>query len=173
MKTLGQILFLFGSLSLLSIGGGNSVLPEMHRQSVGEYQWLTDSQFADIFAISQAAPGPSILIVTLIGYKAAGVLGGLLATIAVIVPAAILVYLVSFFWEHAQKSPLRHAIEKGFAPLTVGLVLASAYVMGKSTDHDWRAYLLTGLCALVFIFTKTNPLVVVGIAGLIGFLGWV
>jgi chromate transporter len=173
MKTLVQIFLLFGSLSLLSIGGGNSVLPEMHRQSVGKYHWLTDNQFADVFAISQAAPGPSILIVTLIGYKAAGVLGGLLATVAIMLPAAILVYFLTLFWQHAEKSPLRHAIEKGFAPLTVGLVLASAYIMGKSTDHDWRAYLLTGLCTLVFIFTKTNPLIVVSIAGLIGFLGWI
>src|ERR1700726_4777965 len=173
MKTWLQILILFGSLSLLSIGGGNSVLPEMHQRSVNDYRWLTDTQFADIFAISQAAPGPSILIVTLIGYKAAGVLGGLLATVAVMLPAAILVYFVTLFWQHAEKSPLRHAIEKGFAPLTVGLVLASAYIMGKSTDHDWRAYLLTGLCTLVFIFTKTNPLIVVSIAGLIGFLGWI
>ena len=82
MKTLVQIFFLFSSLSLLSIGGGNSVLPEMHRQSVGTYDWLTDNQFADVFAISQAGPGPSILIVTLIGYKAAGILAGVLATIA-------------------------------------------------------------------------------------------
>jgi chromate transport protein ChrA len=72
-----------------------------------------------------------------------------------------------------EKSPLRHAIEKGFAPLTVGLVLASAYIMGKSADHDWRAFLLTGLCALIFIFTRTNPLIIVALAGLIGFLGWV
>ena len=173
LKTLVQIFLLFSSLSLLSIGGGNSVLPEMHRQSVGKYHWLTDNQFADVFAISQAAPGPSILIVTLIGYKAAGILGGVLATVAVILPAAIVVYLVTFFWQHAEKSPLRHAIEKGFAPLTVGLVLASAYIMGKSTDHDWRAFLLTGLCALIFIFTRTNPLIIVALAGLIGFLGWV
>jgi chromate transporter len=173
VKTLVQIFLLFSSLSLLSIGGGNSVLPEMHRQSVGKYHWLTDNQFADVFAISQAAPGPSILIVTLIGYKAAGILGGVLATVAVILPAAIVVYLVTFFWQHAERSPLRQAIEKGFAPLTVGLVLASAYIMGKSTDHDWRAFLLTGLCALIFIFTRTNPLIIVALAGLIGFLGWV
>jgi chromate transporter len=172
MKTFIEIFLLFSSLSLLSIGGGNSVLPEMHRQSVGSYQWLTDSQFADVFAISQAAPGPSILIVTLIGYKAAGILGGIFATIAVILPAGIVVYLITLFWQHAEKSPVRHAIEKGFAPLTVGLVLASAYVMGKSTDHDWKAYLLTAVCTVVFIFTKTNPLIVVGLAALVGFLGW-
>jgi chromate transporter len=173
MKTWLQIVLLFGSLSLLSIGGGNSVLPEMHRQSVIDYHWLTDNQFADVFAISQAAPGPSILIVTLIGYKAAGILGALLATVAVMIPAGALVYFVSRFWEHSAQSKIRSAVEKGFAPLTVGLVLATAYIMVRSTNHDWRSYLLTVLCAVVFIFTKINPLIVVGIAGLAGFLGWV
>jgi chromate transporter len=173
MKTWLQIVLLFGSLSLLSIGGGNSVLPEMHRQSVNDYHWLTDSQFAGVFAISQAAPGPSILIVTFIGYKAAGIFGALLATVAVMLPAGVLVYFVSRFWEHSAGSPMRSAIEKGFAPLTVGLVLATAYIMGRSTNHDWRSYLLTALCAAVFVFTKINPLIVVGIAGLAGFLGWV
>jgi chromate transporter len=172
MKTWLQIVVLFSSLSLLSIGGGNSVLPEMHRQSVSDYHWLTDNQFAGVFAISQAAPGPSILIVTLIGYKAAGIFGALLATVAVMLPAGALVYFVTKFWEHSARSPIRFAIEKGFAPLTVGLVLATAYIMGRSTNHDWRSYLLTVLCTVVFIFTKINPLIVVGIAGLAGFLGW-
>jgi chromate transporter len=67
---------------------------------------------------------------------------------------------------------VRKAIEKGFAPLTVGLVLATAFVLGRSTEHDWRSYLLTAICAAVFIFTKVNPLIVVGIAGLAGLLGW-
>lgn len=172
-RTLVQIFIVFSSLSLLSIGGGNSVLPEMHRKVVFDHHWLTDSQFADVFAISQAAPGPSILIVTLIGYKAGGVIGALIATIAMMLPAGILVYLVTCFWQHAENSPLRKAIERGFAPLTVGLVLASAYIMGRAADHDWRAYLLTGLCTVVFVFTKTNPLIVVAIAGLLGYLGWV
>jgi chromate transporter len=87
---------LFGSLSLLSIGGGNAVLPEMHMQAVKGHHWLTDSQFADVFSISQAAPGPSILIVTLVGYGAgfsvggvpAAIVGGVVATVAMIMPAA-------------------------------------------------------------------------------------
>jgi len=178
-KTLLQIVLLFSSLSLLSIGGGNTVLPEMHYKSVDEYHWMTDSQFADVFAISQAAPGPSILIVTLVGYKAGltvggelmGVLGAILATVAMIVPAGLLVYFVVQFWERAKDSPVRHAIEKGFAPLTVGLVLASGYVMSRAADQDWRAYLLTGVCTLIFVFTKINPLIVVAIAGFLGWMG--
>lgn len=172
-KTLIQILLLFSSLSILSIGGGNTVLPEMHHKAVSNYHWLTDKQFADIFAISQSAPGPSILIVTMLGYKAAGVFGAILATIAMMVPAGILVYIVSRVWESAKESPVRAAIEKGFAPLTVGLVLASAFVMSKAADHDWRAFLLTGICTVIFTTTKINPLFIVSIAGFIGWMGWV
>ena len=168
-----HILLLFSSLSLLSIGGGNSVIPEMHHKSVDAYHWMGDKQFADVFAISQAAPGPSILIVTLVGYKAAGVLGAILATIAMIFPAAVLVYAVTSVWQRAEKSPIRHAIERGFAPLTVGLVLASGYVMSRAADHDWQAYILTGICTAICTFTKLNPLIVVAVAGFIGWLGWV
>jgi chromate transporter len=173
LPRLTQILIFFSSLSLLSIGGGNTVLPEMHLKVVNSFHWLSNKQFADVFAISQAAPGPSILIVTMIGYKAAGVTGAILATIAMMLPAGVLVYLVSRVWERAKDSPLRKAIEKGLAPLTVGLILASGWVMSQAADHDWRAYLLTGACTAIFTTTKINPLFIVAAAGIIGWFGWV
>ena len=181
MKTLLAVMGMFGSLSLLSIGGGNTVLPEMHLEAVTGHHWLTNSQFADIFSISQAAPGPSILIVALVGYAAGlgvagvfgGLVGGVLATVAMVVPAAGLMYLITLSWQKAQKSKLRYAVEKGFAPLTVGLVLASSLVMSKAADHDWRAYLITGVATLIFVRTKTNPLIVVGAAALLGYVGFV
>jgi chromate transporter len=189
LRTFLHIITLFAGLSLMSIGGGNTVLPEMHLKAVRDYNWMTDSQFADIFAISQAAPGPSILIVTLVGYKAglgavpanwpaewaqlSGLIGAILATAAMMVPAGILVFLVARVWEGAKDSAFRKAVEKGFAPLTVGLVLASGYVMAGTADHDWRAYLLTGVCTALFVFTKVNPLIVVGVAGVLGWLGLV
>jgi chromate transporter len=151
----------------------------MHLRSVNGQHWLTNTQFADIFSISQAAPGPSILIVTLVGYaaglKAGGVpgavLGGVIATVAMIVPAASLVYVVTLFWQRAQESNWRIAVEKGFAPLTVGLILATSLVMSRAADHDWRAYLVTALCTLIFVRTKLNPLVVVAAAGALGYFG--
>src|ERR1700737_4160705 len=111
MNTYLQLALMFGTLSLLSIGGGNAILPEMHLKAVRGEHWLTDNQFADIFSISQAAPGPSILIVTLVGYSAglsvdgsvpAGIIGGIVATLAMITPAAILVYVLPFFCQKAQ-----------------------------------------------------------------------
>jgi chromate transporter len=121
MNTYVQLVTMFGTLSLLSIGGGNAVLPEMHLRAVRGAHWLTNSQFADIFSISQAAPGPSILIVTLVGYAAGlrtggvlgGIVGGVIATAAMIIPAATLVYVLTRFWQKAEKSRLRYAVEKG------------------------------------------------------------
>ena len=143
MRVYAYLLAMFSTLSLLSIGGGNTVLPQMHLEAVKGQHWLTDSQFAGIFSISQAAPGPSILIVTLVGYAAGltvggvsgGILGGIAATAAMIIPAAALVFVLTRFWQKAQKSRLRHAVEKGFAPLTVGLILATSLVMSRAADR--------------------------------------
>ncbi|HEY5792669.1 MAG TPA: chromate transporter [Chthoniobacterales bacterium] len=178
--TLTRLLLLFGSLSVLSIGGGNSIIPEMHLQAVKGYHWMTDRQFADVFAIAQSAPGPSVLIVTLIGYKAGlpggigwAVFGAVAATIAMIVPAGLLVYWVAQFWQKAEKSKWRHAVEKGFAPLAVGLILATAFIVSRSADHSKTAVALSFVCTLIFATTKINPLIIVAIGGLIGWLGWV
>lgn len=160
MSTYLQLVALFGSLSLMSIGGGNTVLPEMHLRSVQHNHWLSNTQFADLFSISQTTPGPSILIVGIVGYAAGlpvggvwgGVLGGVIATAAMLVPAASLVYATTLFWEKAEQSKWRIAVERGFAPLTIGLILASSLVMSRAADHDWRAYALTAICTLIFAY---------------------
>jgi len=181
VSTYLQLIAMFGVLSLLSIGGGNAVLPDMHLQAVKQHHWLTDSQFADVFSISQTAPGPSILIVTMIGYAAGleaggipgAILGGVIATVAMVLPAASLVYAITLFWQKAEQSKWRIAVEKGFAPLTVGLILASSLVMSRAADHDWRAYTLTAVCTLIFVRSKINPLYIVAVAGVIGYFGFV
>ena len=87
----------FGLMSLFAVGGANSAIPEMHRVAVDVQHWLTDKQFADVFAISQLSPGPNVLIVTLIGYSVAGVAGALVATLAMCVPTAVLAYTSAAF----------------------------------------------------------------------------
>ena len=99
------------------------------------------------------------------------IVGGLIATAAMLLPAASLMYVVTLFWQKAQKSKWRIAVEKGFAPLTVGLIMATSLVMSRAADHDWRAYLLTAICTVIFIRTKANPLIVVFAAGVLGYFG--
>lgn len=171
--TLLQLIVVFGSLSLLSFGGTNTVLPEMHRQAVTGYHWLTDLQFASIFAISQASPGPSSLIVSLVGLKAAGWLGALVATIAMFTPAAVLTFAASLAWERFRDAKWRIAAEKGLAPITVGLLLASGLVITRAADHGWSAFMLTGATTILLVITRVNPLFVMAAAGLLGGLGLV
>ena len=84
-------------MSLFAVGGANAAIPEMHRVAVEVRHWLTDTQFADVYAISQLSPGPNVLIVTLIGYSVAGVTGALVATLAMCVPTAVLALFVRRF----------------------------------------------------------------------------
>ena len=129
-------------LSLLSIGGANAIIPEMHLRAVDIEHWMTDADFSQMFALSQAAPGPNVLIVSLIGWKVAGVAGAIVSMLAMCGPSFVLTYQVARAWDRFRAAPLRIAIERGLAPVTVGLILSSGYVLTRTTDHSW-----VGLCA--------------------------
>lgn len=171
--TLVRLATLFGSLSLVSFGGGNTVLPAMHQEAVGAQHWLTDRQFADLFALAQAAPGPSSLIVSLIGFAAAGITGAVVATVAMLGPSCVLVYGACRGWERLRTSRWRTAIERGLAPVTVGLVVASALTVTRAADHRAAAYALTAAATVVLAGTKVNPLAVMAAAATLGLLGLV
>jgi chromate transporter len=166
-----QICLLFGTASLMSIGGGNAIVPEIELQAVATYHWLTPEQFADFFALAQAAPGPSILIVTLVGFGAAGIMGAVLATVAMLVPSGALVLVFARFWDRMQTSPWRWAFERGMAPVAVGLIAASGVVVARAADHSAAQYALTVFATIVFCMSNVNPLFVMIFAGLLGWLG--
>ncbi|MGE0724900.1 MAG: chromate transporter, partial [Alphaproteobacteria bacterium] len=139
----------FALVSLLAFGGGNTVLPEMHRQAVEVSGWITDRQFTDLFAIAQASPGPNILIVTLIGWQAAGAPGALVATVAVCLPACALTYVVSQAWDRFRGARWRTAVQAGLAPVTCGLVAAGALVVVDAADTSWTAGAITAATAAI------------------------
>jgi len=172
--TLLALLWVLGSLSLLAVGGGNTVLPELHRQAVSVQRWLTDGEFAGVFAIAQAAPGPSTaLIAALIGLKAAGWPGAIVAALAMLLPAAVLTYAASLAWERFRTARWRVAVEKGLAPIAMGLLLATALVIVRAADHSWPALVLTAICTVLLAATRINPLLIMAGAGLLGWLGLV
>lgn len=170
---IARLAALFGSLSLLSFGGSSSVVPEMHTQAVSVYHWMSGAEFAALYAISQAAPGPSILVVTLIGLKAAGIPGALVATLAMLVPAGILTWIAGTVWKKSSRSPWHRRIEAGLAPLVVGLVFASAWLMSRSADHGPGAVGATLACSAISLHRKVHPLVVIVLAAIAGWAGWV
>jgi chromate transporter len=160
-------------LSLLSIGGANAIIPEIHLRAVEIEHWMTDADFSQMFALSQAAPGPNVLIVSLIGWKAAGVAGALVAMLAMCGPSSVLTYYVAHAWDRFRDAPLRSAIQRALAPITVGLILASGYVLTRAADHTWVAYAVTGTTLLLAVATRLHPLWMLAAAAGLGALGWV
>ena len=116
VSTLYTLAWTFGLMSLLAIGGANSTIPEMHRVAVDVHHWMTDTQFADMFAIAQLSPGPNVLIVTLIGFHVAGVIGALIATFAMCGPSAILAYYVSNMLSRSSQSPWPALLQTALVP---------------------------------------------------------
>jgi len=177
MKADGDILVAlfvqFAVMALLALGGANAVVPEMHRQAVELRSWMTERQFTDMFAISQAAPGPNVMLVTLIGYHVAGVAGALVTTLAMCGPTAVLAHFLGRTWDRFKDAHWRVAVQAGVVPISVGLVGASAIVLTKAADHSWLAAVITVVTASVMYWTRWNPLLLIGIAGLAGLTGLV
>ncbi|MBS0321626.1 MAG: chromate transporter [Proteobacteria bacterium] len=161
----------FLTLSLLSFGGAAAALPDIHRRVVDVHGWMTNSEFTQMFALSQAAPGPNVLVVCLIGWKVAGVLGGIVAMTAMCAPSSVLTYVVAHASDRFREAPLRVAIQNGLVPVTVGLIVASGYVLTVNTDHGVPAYVVTLLSLAVLVFTRVHPLWVLGAGGIVGMLG--
>jgi chromate transporter len=161
----------FGLMSLFAVGGANSAVPEMHRVAVDVHHWLTDKQFADVFAISQLSPGPNVLIVTLIGYAVAGLGGALVATVAMCLPTALLAYGVSRFLGRSSHARWPAIIQAALVPLSIGLMAASGLVLGLASDRTWVAALVTVGAAVLASLTRLNPLWLLAAGGFLGFVG--
>ena len=170
------------SLSLLSIGGAITTAPDMHRFLVDTQHWLTDAQFNASIAIAQAAPGPNVLFVALLGWNvgmnaggmSAGLLGVFLALLGILIPSTTLTY-VAARWGHRNRE-LRavRAFKQGMAPIVVALLIATSWILAGangSSLKDWPAWLVTAATALVVWRTKIHLLWLLGAGALLGWFG--
>jgi chromate transporter len=164
---------LFASLSLVSVGGANTAIPEMHRVAVDVMHWLSDRQFADLYAISQISPGPNVIIVALIGFHVAGLKGAGVAIAAMCGPTCVLAFLVARTWDRFKDARWRVAVQAGLVPVALGLLGASAFVLARAADHNVYAALITAATAAIVFWTRLNPLWVFAVAAAVGFAGLV
>lgn len=169
--TLVTLFVQFAILSLLAFGGANAVAPEMHRQAVEVGRWMTDKDFAALFAIAQAAPGPNFMISTLVGWKAAGVPGAIVATVAMCAPSCLLTYWAVKAWDRYRDTRWRAVVQAGVAPVTVGLVASSAFLLSRAADGNWRFAAVTAATGTVAYFTRLNPLWCLAAAAALGTMG--
>lgn len=182
----------FASLSLLAVGGAITTAPDMHRYLVDETHWLSDAQFTSSIVLAQAAPGPNILFVALMGWNvglnAGASLGGgwaslglaslgvLLTMLGIMLPSSVLTYMATrWAHQHREKIEIR-AFKSGMAPIVIALLLATAWLLTMSHQQpakDWPLYVLTALTTLVVWRTKVHMLWLIGAGALLGGLGWV
>jgi chromate transporter len=175
MKTDGGTLLtlagFFAVLSLFAIGGGNSAVPEMHRYSVDVQHWLSDRQFADTFALAQLTPGPNLIIVALIGYHVAGVVGALVTTLAMCGPTSVFAFFVGRASDRFTGASWHAALTRGLIPVTLGLTASSAIIVARTADYGWVAAAITLGTALTAYFVRVHPLWAFAVAALLGLSG--
>ncbi len=153
-----EILIAFASLSFLAVGGAPGMIPELHRVVVENHHWVTDAEFAKLFALSQTAPGPNLLIISLIGWRLAGLLGLLAATAGAIVPSSILAFIVGRLMERVAKASWYPYLKGAIPPVVVGLLLSSGVVTARAADETTLAFALSGLGAAYVVLSQRNPL---------------
>ena len=176
------LFFHYLTLSLLSVGGAITTAPDMHRFLVDQQHWLSDEQFNASIAIAQAAPGPNVLFVALLGWNVGlnaggmltGLLGVLLSLLGILIPSTVLTYAAAQ-WGHRNRD-LRavRAFKQGMAPIVVALLIATGWILASangSSLKDWPVWLVTMVTALIVWRTRTHLLWLLGAGALLGWYG--
>lgn len=164
----------FAVLSLLSVGGASAVLPEMHRSLVEVHGWMSNREFAQLYALAQASPGPNVLVVSLFGWKSAGAAGAVVTTLSMILPSSLLTFYADrLLWRGAGAVAWREVFDNGLAPITVGLIAASGTILASANLHNPLALCFTAATALITWRTKFHPLWLIAAGALAGLTGLV
>lgn len=166
-----QLFLEFALLSFVAFGGATALLPEMHRVVVEHHHWLDDTTFTHLYAIAQAAPGPNVLVVTLIGWKVAGLAGALAATLAMCLPMSVLIYLLIDRWQGFAGKRWQKAISLGVAPLAVGLIVSGATLIAQAARFEAAAWGLVLATVLASFRLPLHPLWLIAAGAALGGLG--
>jgi chromate transporter len=159
-------------LSLLAVGGAIATAPDMHRYVVVEHGWLSDAQFTSSVAIAQAAPGPNLLFVAVIGWNVAGFAGVAATMLGILIPSTTLAIAATRWGSQRRESRFVRAFTSGMAPVTLGLLLATGYVLTEPSRTSLGAMALVVVTVLVIARTKLSPIWMVALGALVGALGW-
>ncbi|HVH81634.1 MAG TPA: chromate transporter [Stellaceae bacterium] len=148
----------FAPLSLLSFGGSNSVIADIAHQSVELQHWTSQREFADLFALSRAAPGPGSMLCALLGLKVAGLAGALVATVAFYLPASLLLFVAAKVWGRWRGSTWHTAVERGMAPIAAGLFLSGGVAVLRVAPAGISAWLAAGAATAALLYwPKLHP----------------
>ncbi len=175
-----ELLGLFGHfllLSLLAVGGAITTAPDMHRYVVDEHHWISDAQFSASVALAQAAPGPNVLFVAVIGWNVAGPIGALATMSGTLLPSTALTLYANRWGTRRRETRGLRAFTTGLTPLTIGLLLATGWVLAQpyvvDGTHRLGALTVVAISIVVMMRTRLSPMWLVGLGAVVGALGWV
>lgn len=171
MNLLIDLFVQFALLAGIAFGGATALLPELFRVVVEQRHWMDAATFANLYAIAQAAPGPNLLVVTLIGWKIAGLAGAMVSTVAFCLPMSTVVFFLFRHWTRFRGTTAQQTVQLAVAPLAVGLVLAGGWLIGAQSGAGWPGLVLGAICVAAMLTTKLHPLWLIGIGAVLGAAG--
>ncbi|NMU88433.1 chromate transporter [Achromobacter ruhlandii] len=167
LATLHDLFSVFTPLSFLTVGGGQSILPDIHRHAVDSYGWISESQFLAYFALSRITPGPASLLVTLIGWQVGGWLGAMAASIAIFLPCSLLIYALARVWARYRHATCVRAIEAGLVPVAAGMILASSCTVLRAAEGGAWAWGMAAASTLALVYTRVSPFLMLALGALV------
>lgn len=172
MSQLPALVWVFAYLSLLTVGGGLAAFPELKALSVEKFHWLSFQELIRFYSLGQIAPGPNMMMVAAVGEHVAGVIGAIVVVIAFFGPTGFLTLGTGRLWRRLEGWRWRDVIQRGLAPVSVGLLVAGSISLAKGALIGWASVLIAGAVFLLLIRTKINPALLVlcgAVAGLFVF----
>jgi chromate transporter len=167
-----HLFLVFSLLGVLAVGGGTAVLPEMQHMTVHTFHWLTDNQFRSIYSLGQVAPGPNMLMVLVIGYKMAGLAGMVAVGIGFFLPDCIITLFVNRWWVRLGGWPWRTSIQRGLAPVAIGLMTSGTFAIAKLSIVDLPTAAIALAVFAILLWRHVNPGVLVLVGGAVCML-WI
>ena len=177
--TAAELLGLFAHflvLSLLAVGGAITTAPDMHRYIVGEHHWITDAQFTTSIAIAQAAPGPNVLFVAVLGWNVAGPIGTLATMAGTMLPSTALTLIATRWGQRRRDTRFVRAFKTGLTPLTIGLLVATGWLLARPyvdfSAQGAGAIALIAVSIAGMLRTRLSPIWLVALGAVVGAMGW-
>lgn len=168
MNQLLPLIGVFAYLSLLTVGGGMAAFPELKTLTVDVHHWLTFPELIHLYSIGQMAPGPNMMMIAAVGQWVAGPLGAIAVTLAFFLPTGLLTLFVGRLWVRLADWPWRASIQRGLAPVSIGLLLAGVYSIGKGAITGWEAGAIGAGVLGILLATRMNPLPLIALSAVVG-----
>jgi len=170
MNQIPALIRVFAYLSLLTVGGGMAAFPELKVLTVDVHQWLTFKQLIHLYSVGQMAPGPNMMMIVSIGQWVAGLPGAVVVLIAFFLPTALLTFIIGRLWTRLGKWPWRESIQRGLAPVSVGLLLAGCLTMAKGAVTGWITAAIAVAVFAILLRSRINPALLILGGAVVGLL---